>query len=457
MKKILFILFILLLNTILFAKDENEIYRIRVENSVGGLVQVSLDGGDNYYAVGSVLYSANKFGQGFMASSYIESGCVCAVASHALRVKISSLDKYNKDFKSNKIFSIVPKEFMTIPKGYGGYSAPNSAIYTDIHTGTGIFLNFAPFPETKVYEEINGNLRPLTQNHSVNEGNIYVIPVLDPKNNIDNIDFENIKGGNIIVNDKDLLSKVVSPLGGVGRYDGTTYNAPGQINTAHGGVITVATSQKFPFSQKEGDKPETRGGFMIQPFYHAKRQNEIKPQVMTIGEVKDDFDLEGTAPLYSSNINLWYYPEHLESSYYVQLKVDDRYINVPTITGKVDNAFTKEYLNKNFNLNLKEDIKGIRINIPKFNKNLAEEYLLKISNEYNKKEKNRFKDESEYFKPSITLPNNYNFSYYIDGKFKGMTNNIQNISVKKSDYVKGMHHFLLVSDNLKFSDYFYSE
>ncbi|MBQ0105273.1 MAG: hypothetical protein KBT47_04460 [Armatimonadetes bacterium] len=457
MKKILLIFLVLVISLICYSE---EIYRIRIENSPGGLVQVSLDGGKNYYATGSVVHPADKCGVGFMASGYIEGGCVCAAASHAIRIKISPKDIYNLDFKSVPIFSVLPKEFWSVPKGFGGHVAGNSGIYTDIHTASGIFLNFAPFPNTAVFQEYKGELYPIGEGHIPSVGNVYVIPVLRPETEKGYICFENFSGGDVTLLNGDILTKVHTPVSAIGRYDATTYNSPGQLNTVHGGVITIATSKLFPYSQKEGDKPETRGGFMIQPLYHAIRQGEKKPQVMTIGRSETSFEQEGQAPLYSQNINLWYFPKHLENSYYAELKVDDRYIPMPTITGREDRGLTKEFLNNKLNMNCERGVTGVRIHIPEFDRNIWEEYLKNISGEYNKKFADKYRNASYVYVPKPNIPSAYGFGvYYVDGKPKGMTSDFGDIKIDTKNYIPGLHSFSLVAENsygeeIVFSDCF---
>ncbi|MBQ7256341.1 MAG: hypothetical protein IJS60_01435 [Abditibacteriota bacterium] len=457
MKKIILIFVILLISCMVFSE---ELYRIRIENSPEGLVQVSLDEGKNYSCVGRVKHPANKCGVGFMASGYIEGGTVCAVASHAIRIKIRPKEKYNLDFKSIPIFSILPIEFWTTPKGFGGHVAENSGIYTDIHTASSIFLNFAPFPESKVYQEYMGELYSLSENHIPALGYIYVICVEKPETEIDHIVFENIYGGDVIIDDDRVLTKVSRPVSGIGRYDATTYNSPGQINTAHGGVITIATSKLFPYSQKEGDKPETRGGFMIQPLHHAVRQGENKPQVMTIGEDPNVFEQEGKAPLYSKYINLWYYKDHPEASYYAELRLDDfNYIKMPTITGKVDNGLTKEYLYKHFKLNSKYGVTGVRVHIPKFNRELAEEYLNILNKSYHKNMKG---NKSGKFVSKLTMPPGFAAgNYYVDGVYLGTVSDVQGVTVDTSSYSHGLHHFSFMAEEegryVALSEYFYVE
>jgi len=465
LKKIFFTLLFIMIVTSAFAGEE--IYRIRLENRVDGLIQVSLNKGTDYYTLGSVKHPANDVGVGFMASGYMKGSSVAATATHAIRIKISPTSKYNTDFKNIKIFSIIPKEFWDTPTGFGGHVAGSSGIYTDINAGSSIFLNFSPFPESNVFIEYKGNLFSLSTNYIPQTSDVYVIVVEKPKDKIDYIDFDNIKNGNVTINSSDKkknLTTVYGPMSAVGRYDGTTYNYPGQINTAHGGVITIATSAKFPYSVKEGDNLETRGGFMIQPIYHAIRQDETKPQVMTIGTDTTNFGLEGTEPLYSGYINLWYYPNNLSKSYYAKLKIDDKYWNIPPITGKIDNAFTKEYLKEKLDIDSKNGVTGVRLYIPEFDLTLATSYLNECVDNFNKNINKDNIDKNNIFKPKLkTLPKAANiYSFFVDGRFKGMTSTTDNIYVQKNDFVKGLHHLQIVAtsedgEETSESKYFYTD
>lgn len=459
MKKIIFFIIFLFLSLSLFGE---ELYRIRITNSENGLVQVSLDGGNTYYATGLVKQPAGRASQGFMASGYINGGCVCAAASHAIRIKVFPKEKYNEDFKNVSIFSVTAKEFWTDPKGFGGYSSPNSSILTDIHTATGIFSNFAPFPDTQVYSEEKGKLIPIDDTHEVSEGNVYVIPVERPETEDTFIEFENTPGGSVLLNNS-KITEVFKPFKGIGRYDGTTYNSPGQINTAHGGVITIATSPLFSYKTKEGGKTETRGGFMIQPVRHAFRQTETKPQVMTVGKDQNETEQEGKAPLYSKNIGLWFYLNYPEHSYYAEPKIDSSYIKMPSVTGKNDNAFTKEYLNGKLGIKCGQGLTGVRIHIPKFSRELSEKYLNYICGEFEKEHRELCRNTDRFFTPNLNISSDlYCLSYYTDGVFCGIINNPEDIKIDTEKYYHGLHSLLVVAETakgmtIKFSENFFSK
>ncbi|GAG44646.1 unnamed protein product, partial [marine sediment metagenome] len=98
-----------------------EIYRIRIGNKPGGLVQVSADGGRTYGTVGRVRAAANARIVGFAAASYAPRSSVAATAVHSLRIKTGQQGLGLGKAQMPLIFSIVPLEFARIPQGYGGH------------------------------------------------------------------------------------------------------------------------------------------------------------------------------------------------------------------------------------------------------------------------------------------------------------------------------------------------
>ena len=118
------------------APESEELYRIRVTNAVGGAVEVSGDGGQTYTPVGKVVTPATRLIQGFAASRWAPVGSVAATAIHGLRLKVrNSTPKDPKGVANCMMMSLVPREFHTIPKGYGAIWPGNSGIYTDIPAG----------------------------------------------------------------------------------------------------------------------------------------------------------------------------------------------------------------------------------------------------------------------------------------------------------------------------------
>ncbi len=354
-----------------------EIYRIRIQNRPDGLVQVSVDGGKTWATVGRVKVAANARMVGFAAASYVPHGTVAATAVHGLRIKTGQAAMGFGKAQAPLIFSIVPRQFADIPVGYGGHIPKSSGIITDIDAGRSIFRNFAPFVGSRVFLERKRVLEPLPEDYLPIIGDVFVIVVNRPDDMPSAIVFENRAGGKVTALYPDGSSKtiteVVRPVRGVGRYDGTTFTGVGAINTNHGGVITISTAPVCSPDTKEGDSIETRGGFMIQPYYHVYEQGEGSPQVMVVGP--KDFSkphLEGTPPLFFGYIGLSSYPESADASYRVQVKAgNEEWREVPKVVGKVDNALS--------------EVTDIRILFPQYNPELIRRDMLQEAADYAEK------------------------------------------------------------------------
>jgi len=336
------------------SRRSGEMYRLRVHNRRGGLVQVSLDSGRTYWTVGRVLHPANARIIGFAAASYTSQGTVAAVAVHGIRIKTGQCGLGRGKAQMPLVFSIVPVQFASIPKGYGGHIPRSSAVITDVFAGRSIFRNLSPYVGSRVYLERNRALEALPEDYAPLEGDTFVIKVEKPADLPAWIEFENRVGGAVTAFYTDgrtrLIAKVLRPVWGIGRYDGTTFTGVGAINTNHPGVITISTAPAMPPDTKEGGPVETRGGFMIQPSAHAREQHEASPQVMVVGPAGESAPrLEGTPPLFFGGINLSFYLQSPQASYRVQVRVDDwDWQDVPQMVGKCDDAFRASGLRRRF-------------------------------------------------------------------------------------------------------------
>lgn len=344
------------------ASAGEEVCRIRIHNKPGGLIQVSVDGGATWGAVGRVTRAANAHIISFAASSYTPEGAVAATAVHGIRIKIGTLAHGIYKQQMPITFSITPVEFGHIPSGYGGHNPRSSGIHTDIHAGRSIFRNFAPYVGSPVFLETDHRLSPLPEDYTPAGGETFVIVARRPDEDIRDITFENKTGGKVTITDSDggvrEIAEVVRPVLGTGRYDGTSFTGVGAINTNHGGVITISTAPVQRPGFREGGAVESRGGFMIQPYYHASKQRETSPQVMVIGP-RDSTKprLEGTAPLFAGHIRPSSFPGHPENSFRAQVRLKDGdWRPVPEVVGKADRSL--------------KDVAAVRILFPMFDQAL---------------------------------------------------------------------------------------
>lgn len=419
----------LLLSAACFAGDES--CRIRVHNEAGGLVQVSLDGGTRWNTVGRVKSPANARILGFAAASYTPHGSVAATAVHGIRIKTGQYALGIGKAQGAILFSIEPLEFAKIPKGFGGHQPRSSGIYTDIFTGHSIFRNESPYVGNAVFVERNHTLLPLPEDYTPIEGETFVIVVTRPDKPISEIDFENKPRGNVTVLYPDGKSNVIAsvdrPVKGTGRYDGTTFTGVGSVNTNHGGVLTISTAPTCLPRTVEGGPEETRGGFMVQPYYHVSEQGEQSPQVMVVGP-KDSQKphLEGTAPLFFGNINLSRYWGDEAHSYRAQVRIDDGpWEAPPELIGKIDNAFTPAYLEKYFAdkgnpRSVKDGVTAVRLLFPKFDAKLIARDLAQETTDYTK----RVTDEKIVRKTTSVNPSYGSVglvNFYLDGTLEFMT------------------------------------
>jgi hypothetical protein len=368
-----------------------EIFRIRVTNEAGGPVEVSVDGGAAYATVGRVTKPALSAIASFGAAAYVPAGSVAATAIHGIRIK--TVQMADGASRAPMTISIVPREFSRIPKGFGGHEASSSGMYTDIPSGTSIFRTFAPFVGSPVYLQQNSQLRQITPEYTPLAGDVFVIVVDKPASWPLSIEFENRVGGAVTEvypdGSKEEITKVVSPVTGVGRFDGTSYTGVGCINTNHGGVITVSTAPISDSSLLEGDGPERRGGFEIQPSYHSTTQPYQMPQAMVVGpEDAKSPAFEGKPPLFFGHLGLIYDPSDLANSFRVQIKVDGgQWEPMPTIAGKVDDAFlaggmTAYCLQHGQKRSVKTGVTDIRIVFPKLDHSFLVSQLSKCKAVY---------------------------------------------------------------------------
>jgi len=414
----------------------DEVYRIRVQNQPGGLVQVSLDAGKSYQCVGRVTTAANARIPGFNASAYTPQGTVAATATHGIRIKTGQFAEGTGKAQRPMIFSITPLEFAKIPQGYGGHRPRSSGILTDIYAGRSIFRNQSPYVGNPVFVERGHKLLELPQDYIPIEGETFVIMVKRPVRMPSEMIFENRSGGNVTAvyadGTTETIAGVDSPVKGIGRYDGTTFTGVGSVNTNHGGVLTISTAPVCSPGTCEGGNVETRGGFMVQPYFHVVDQGENKGQVMVVGpKDKTRPRMEGTPPLFFGFFNLTRLPDHLENSYRTQIKIDDGdWEDIPQIVGKVDDAFSPAYLEALYsklgkNRTITTGVTAIRILFPKYDPKLISKDLAKEVSDYTARaSKAGMKPRSGTFSIAPQNPRRSvdTVNFYIDGNIVDVSN-----------------------------------
>ena len=300
--------------------DRLELYRLRFVNQTSGPIQVSDNQGASWVTIGHVLSPATTAVEGFTAAQYAPPGSVAAISMHGIRIRIGDDDPTLHD---PLIISIDPVEYASPAaqdpqKGFGGQISGSAGIITDIHAGSSIFRGLSPLVGNIVYRE--NSSRELVSLTSAfrpkGSGEVLVIPVFAPRNGVSEITLENRVGGKVAVvfydGDVKTITRVVQPVMGIGRFDGTSYSGVGSVNTNHTGVITISSAPVVRDGVAEGNGREKRGGFQICPVWHSRRLEESGSGILlTVGNVGSDGipakpvrDLEATAPLFMGYLPL---------------------------------------------------------------------------------------------------------------------------------------------------------
>ncbi|MDD3925798.1 MAG: hypothetical protein PHT33_03975 [bacterium] len=347
---------LLLISLLACSASAGEIYRIRVVNQKGGPVEVSSDGGEKWVRAGSVIHPATTNNRNsFSAGRWAAGGCVAGVATHSIHIKVGHLPATAGGMERAMLISLVPGEFRDMSTGVMVRRASSSCIVTDIAAGSSIFRSFAPFVGNRVFLEVGGAPAPIPDNYLPVSGDVLLMIVEAPARYPREIVFENKAGGAItsVYDDgsSEEVARVVRPVSGIGRFEGTSWAGPGRVTSNHPGVITVSTA---PFSRQTllADElsdfaVESRGGFQIVPWDHARDSRLDGSQWMTVAPLnEDDPPIGGRYPLFSYFISLSYEPQNPELSSEVQVRLDGGpWEGVPQIIGRVDNAFEPSCLN----------------------------------------------------------------------------------------------------------------
>lgn len=323
---------------------QTETHRIRIVNAPEGAIQISADKGKTWRLIGRVTAPATESLPGYSASGYARPGTVAAIATHGLRIRVGSLAP------DPLLINILPREFAQTPKRFGGHISGLSGIYTTIPVGTSIFRDLSPRVGNPVFLEHDGgdDLQALPPNFVPQEGDVLQISVLAPTVPLKEVEIDNAAGGDVRVTYEDgtakLLTHVVKPVTGIGRYDGCSYTGVGAINTNHDGVITVSTAPVTASPLFEGTGDERRGGFQIQPAFHnAQGDGAGAPSVLVIGSQKKPPtpEMEGMPPLFYGYFDLAWDHSQPKHSWRVEVRrKGGDWSPMPTLIGNLPRALS---------------------------------------------------------------------------------------------------------------------
>ncbi|MBP9974846.1 MAG: hypothetical protein KBE82_00530, partial [Synergistaceae bacterium] len=193
----------------------------------------------------------------YSASAWGTPGEVCASAVNAVHMLVS-VEK-----EKGRTLSIIPRE--TIAPAAG----PGASVVISSKAGTGIFGAWAPPVGSKISVIKKGTDKPsqLSVNNLPQKGDTLIVTVQTMDHGY-MAEIENRPGGRVTEWSKDgyrIIGRVIRPLAGTGRFEGTLFQKTGSLRANHCGVIDFSSSQRGKI-----------GGFQIIPWDHALLSKEMQ-------------------------------------------------------------------------------------------------------------------------------------------------------------------------------------
>lgn len=263
---------------------DREIFKISIPMEKGAHVTISGPSGDDFSLGRVVALPTKTRWPSYTASAWGESGTVCATAVNAVHMLVS-IEK-----GKGRTLSITPQE--TIAPAAG----PGASIVVSSKAGEDIFGAWAPFVGSKATVRAHdGTERPLSADSLPKKGDTLIITVAETSDRPYMVDVENRPGGRVTAwygSGPKTIARVIVPLGGTGRFEGTLFQKTGAIRANHCGVIDVSTT---PLGKT--------GGFQIIPWDHALRSKEMQSvwnmtQWMVVAPADGKSMMGATEPLF---------------------------------------------------------------------------------------------------------------------------------------------------------------
>lgn len=309
-------------------------FEIRVPFTVGAPVTVTRASGETYEVATVAALPTKTRWPSYTASAWSTPGTVCASAVNAVHMLVG----VEKD--KGRTMSLIPKE--TIAPAAG----PGASVVLDAKAGESVFGAWAPpVGSTVTVETPEGESAPLAADNLPQSGGALVITACEDTQRLPYmVDIENRPGGRVVAwraGGYDVVARVIVPLGGTGRFEGTLFQRTGAVRANHSGVIDVSTTPRGKM-----------GGFQIIPWDHALTSKEMQnvwnmTQWLVIAPVDGKSMMGGTAPLFkrglvsgpASGEELW----DIWSTYGRKSLVIARYNNgkwqrLEPVAGRSDNA-----------------------------------------------------------------------------------------------------------------------
>ena len=267
---------------------EKKLFEIMIPMEKGAAVTVTTaDGSTREVGTVKALPTKTRW-PSYTASAWSAPGTVCASAVNAIHMLVS----VEKD--KGRTMSVIPQE--TIAPAAG----PGASVVISAKAGESLFGAWAPPVGSAVFvRRPDMSEAPLSPANLPKAKDTLVIVANEDDAMPYMVNIENRPGGRVIAWKRggyELLGRVIRPLGGTGRFEGTLFQRTGAIRANHSGVIDVSTTPRG-----------VTGGFQIIPWDHALKSKEMQnvwnmTQWLVVGPADGRSMMGGTPPLFKKGL-----------------------------------------------------------------------------------------------------------------------------------------------------------
>ena len=282
----LFFSFVFLRAGDLCAADGKFLFDVRIEFMEGGSVSSRLWDGREFDLGRVVRLPEKTRWPSYTASAWGEPSSVAASAVNALHILIGV------ENGQGRTMSVIPRETIAPAAGAG------ASVVLDSAAGTGLFGAWAPPVGTRIFVEASDGAERALSDGLPEPGETMIFRVFEDYMPY-MVEIENRPTGRVIAwsrSGPNMIARVIRPLAGVGRFEGTLFQDAGRIRANHSGVIDVSTCERGKI-----------GGFQIIPWDHALNSKEMQgswqmTQWLIIGPPDGKSMMGGTHPLFSGGL-----------------------------------------------------------------------------------------------------------------------------------------------------------
>lgn len=268
--------------------EEKKLFEIKIPLEKGAAVVVTTpDGAEREVGRVNALPTATRW-PSYTASAWGLPGTVCASAVNAIHMLVSV------EGGKGRTMSVIPQETIAPAAGAG------ASVIISPKAGESLFGAWAPPVGALVLvEKPDKTAAPLAADNLPKPGDALLITADEFGGTPYMIDIENRPGGRVVAWRRggcELLARVIRPLSGTGRFEGTLFQRAGAIRANHCGVIDVSTSPRGAV-----------GGFQIIPWDHALKSKEMQnvwtmTQWLVVGAADGRSMMGGSAPLFKNGL-----------------------------------------------------------------------------------------------------------------------------------------------------------